>query len=81
MDVESSSELLELIMLLELKTNELLDGTLLELSSELLDMGYETEMPYVHSRHSPPVLSVMESPPLLQPAHRNDASANAAFPQ
>ena len=76
MDVESSSELLELIMLMEL-----LEGTLLELSSELLDMGYETEIPYVHSRHSLPVLSVMESLPLLQPAHRNDASVNATFPQ
>ena len=37
---------------------ELLDVTLLELSSELLDMGYVTEMPYVHSRQSPMLLEL-----------------------
>ena len=85
MNVELSSELLELIMLLEL-----LEGTLLELSSEIMDTGYETEMPYVHSRQSSMLLELslggwvplfMGCASSVHAAQKNEESANTHLPQ
>ena len=85
MNVELSSELLELIMLLEL-----LEGTLLELSSEIMDTGYETEMPYVHSRQSSMLLELslggwaplfMGCASSVHAAQMNEESANTHLPQ
>jgi hypothetical protein len=86
MDVELSSELLELIMLLEL-----LEGTLLELSSEMgTGTGYATEMPYVHARQSSMLLELslggwaplfMGCASSVHAAQMNEESANTHLPQ